>query len=98
MSTIGGGGSGDLDKLIALTQFMQGPELLDRLKELRDVEASSKAASDKAAVDVEAARVATEALDKRQADIEAREARLEAAEKAHATKIAKLSKAIAENR
>jgi multidrug resistance efflux pump len=94
----GGGGSPEFEKLIQLATFVQGPGYLERVKELQELEASSKQALEQANVAVSAAKEAQAALEKRETAVKQREDALERAQSAHSAKVAALSKAIGEAR
>ena len=98
MSTFGGGGNPEFEKLIQLATFIQTPDYLQRVKELRDLEASSKTAADNASETVAAAATAQKALDAREAEVKQREDKLASMEQAHLKRVAALSRALGEAR
>jgi multidrug resistance efflux pump len=99
MSTMSGGGSStEFEKLIQLAAFIQTPAALDRVKELRDLEASSKEALEKANAVIAQAAAAKAALDKREAAIKQKEDALERDRAAHNRRVAGLSKALSDHR
>jgi hypothetical protein len=99
MSTMGGGGgSPEFEKLIQLATFVQGEGYLQRVKELRDLEASSKKAVSDAAESVAVAARRHEALDKREAALLQREAALAAEKGMHDNRVHALTDALAKAR
>jgi len=95
MSSISGGGSDTFDKLLILAEFVKSPDFQGRVKQLRDLEASSQKAleqSENARDELEAAK-RTHELDKRahQGSVD----RLTADREAFDRRKAKVDKAIA---
>jgi hypothetical protein len=96
MSTIGGGGAApsSYDSLSALVDFIKSPDSQARVKELRDLEASSKAATEVANKSMADAQSMSDDLDAKIAKHTAAAAKLKADQEAHAARVDKINKAI----
>jgi len=99
MSTMSGGSSSpEFEKLIQLATFVQGTGYLDRVKELRDLEESSKKALEEANIAIAEAKAAQEQLGQREVAIKKKEAKLAEDRKVHDARVAGLSRALGEYR
>lgn len=96
MSTIGGGGAApsSYDSLSALVDFIKSPDSQARVKELRDLEASSKAAAQVAEKSMADAQAMSDQLDEDLAAHKIAADRLKADQLAHSERMARVNKAI----
>lgn len=98
MSTIGGGGAATsaYDSLTTLMDFVKSPDAQARVKELRDLEASSKAASEQAAKDIAESEAMAAELSDDMAKHETAASQLKADQMAHSKRVARINAALAE--
>lgn len=97
MSNIGGGiATSQYDNLSALLEFVKSPDYLNRIRELRDLEDSSRTAKANADEAMTKVTKATDALNKAKADHETAAAKLAADQAAHSARVARWNSAMIE--